>query len=86
MWYLYILLMDNKKYYIGSTRDLKKRIIRHLSWMTKTTKWKEIKLIFSKKFDTYTEAYYWERYIKKLKSRIAIEKMINWQRKRNKDI
>ena len=79
MGFLYILLMNNGKYYVWSTRDIDVRMKFHISWKTKTTKWKEFKLVFSKEFDTYKEAYYRERRIKKLKSIKIIEKIVHWE-------
>ena len=86
MGYLYILLMNNKKYYIGSTKDLQWRMLYHLAGMTKTTKGKDIQLVYTQPFDTYDEAYFRERYIKKMKSKKVVEKIIHWQWKWNKDI
>ena len=54
--------------------------------MTKTTKWKDIQLVYSQPFDTYDEVYFRERYIKKMKSKKVVEKIIHWQWKWNKDI
>jgi len=84
MGYFYILLMNNKKYYVWSTRDINLRIEFHKLWLTKTTKDKEPEIVFNKQFDTYDEAYYWERYIKKMKSKKIIEKIISWNWERTK--
>ena len=47
MWYVYLLLSKNSgKWYIGSTKNLQKRILRHNSGKNKSTKhgipWKAI--------------------------------------------
>ncbi len=76
--------MNNNRYYIWSTIDIEKRISDHHNWHTKTTKNKEPKLIFSKSFETLKEARYWESFIKKMKSRIVIEKIISGNRERKK--
>ena len=39
MWYVYVLQNQKGNWYIGSTRDLRKRILRHNSGMNKSTKY-----------------------------------------------
>lgn len=47
MFYIYILLMSNKKLYVGFSRDLKRRLLEHKSGGCNTTKkFLPIKLIF----------------------------------------
>ena len=38
MWYTYVLQNKNSRWYIGSTRDLRKRILRHNSGQNKSTR------------------------------------------------
>jgi len=38
-WYVYVLQNKHKKWYIGSTRDLRKRILQHNSGKNKSTKY-----------------------------------------------
>jgi putative endonuclease len=38
MWYVYVLQNNKSKWYIGSTKDLRKRILRHNSGKNKSTK------------------------------------------------
>ena len=38
-WYVYVLQNKDKCWYIGLTRDLRKRILRHNSGMNKSTKY-----------------------------------------------
>ncbi|NCN94937.1 GIY-YIG nuclease family protein [Candidatus Wolfebacteria bacterium] len=38
MWYVYVLQNSQKKWYIGSTKDLRKRILSHNSGKNKSTK------------------------------------------------
>ena len=39
MWYVYVLQNNKGKWYIGSTNDLRKRILRHNSGKNKSTKY-----------------------------------------------
>jgi len=39
LWYIYVLQNKDKKWYIGSTRDLRKRILTHNSGKNKSTKY-----------------------------------------------
>jgi len=76
MGYLYVLLMNNGKYYVWSSKNIDKRMEFHLSWCTYTTKNKDPKLVFSKKFDTLKDARCRELFIKKMKSKKVIEQII----------
>ena len=81
MAWLYILGLSNGKYYIGSTTNLKQRLIDHsLGKSTFTRKFLPIELKFSQKFPDISSAYKMERYLKKLKSRKIIEKIIYLQK------
>jgi len=39
MWYVYVLQNNKDKWYIGSSKDLRKRILRHNSGKNKSTKY-----------------------------------------------
>ena len=76
----YILYSESTDlYYTGHTSaGVETRIARHNDGWSRSTKagipWK---LKYSKSFETKSEALKWERFIKKQKSRIFIEKLIN---------
>ncbi len=78
----YIIYSETKnRYYIGSTSvGIDLRLERHNQGGTRSTKsglpWI---LKYAKNFDSKTEALKWERFIKKQKSRVFIEKLINSQ-------
>ena len=79
MHYAYILFSKSKnKYYIGSTSNLEERLNRHNSNHKGFTggigDWK---IIYSEKFENYNLALKREKQIKKWKSRVMIEKLIN---------
>lgn len=64
--WVYILKCADGKYYTGSTTDLEKRLYEH-----KTRKYKgftsyrlPVKLVFSQEFNSYKEAFQFERKIK----------------------
>ena len=66
------------RYYIGQTEDIERRIFHHRSGREKFTKRaSDWQLVFSKEFKTRTEAKRIESFIKKQKSKIFTEKIIN---------
>lgn len=55
MYYVYVLNIDgikDKKYYIGYTSDLKRRLVEHAKGGTKTTKNRNPKLIYYEAFSS----------------------------------
>jgi len=69
--------LKNLRYYVGSTTNLTQRIIEHNNGKSNYTKsTNPFKLVFSKEFSTIKEAKQMEYRIKKLKSRVIIEKII----------
>lgn len=74
---VYILQDKNKKFYIGSTTDIKRRLKQHSYGHTQTTRQMQspsIKLI--QEYETIQEARDVERKLKKLKRKDYVEKMI----------
>ena len=77
MSFVYILLGENKKYYIGSTVDLRNRLLHHEGGHTPSTKkFGKVVLVFSQEYITLKEARTIELRLKKLKRRDYIEKII----------
>jgi len=79
MFYTYILQSTKSgRYYIGHTEDIQARLERHNSGVVKATKSKGPWVVMSyETFETKAEANKRELYIKSMKSRAYIEKMIN---------
>ncbi len=78
MFYTYILKSQkNSSYYVGSCKNIKQRVNMHNQGFVKSTKhalpWI---LIYSRFFKNRNEARLEESRIKKLKKRVAIEKLI----------
>ena len=73
-------VLESKKddsYYIGSTDNFEKRLVRHNKGLSKYTKNKRPwVLIYRENYNTRSEAKKREYYLKSLKSRKAIEKLI----------
>ena len=78
MAFVYILQSErDKKFYIGSTVDLKSRLRHHKGGFTPSTKrLGKTELVFSQEYFTLKEARTIERKLKKLKRRDYIEKII----------
>jgi putative endonuclease len=79
MFFVYILksLKDNS-FYIGQCDDLDKRMSKHAEGMSKYTASKRpLKLIYFEDCSTRSHAILREKEIKKAKSRIYIQKLIN---------
>ena len=76
--YLYILKDCKNKFYIGSTIDLRRRLVQHKNGHTQTTRnMEEPKLVLNQKYRSLGEARFVERKLKKLKRKDYIEKMIH---------
>lgn len=78
MAFVYILQSKrDKRFYIGSTVDIKKRLKHHQGGFTPSTKrFGELDLIFSQEYLSLKEARIIERKLKKLKRKDYIEKII----------
>ena len=79
MFYVYIIYSKSaNKYYVGSCQNIEQRIDDHLNSRSKYTKMaKDWELKYSESFTTRSESYRREMQIKKMKSRIYIEKLID---------
>jgi putative endonuclease len=63
--FVYVLKCADDKLYVGSTRDLSKRLKAHQKGRVKTTKGRRpVKLIYSEEFLSYSEARKRELYFK----------------------
>lgn len=75
---VYILSLCNGNYYIGSTRNLEQRLIDHqLGKSGYTHKYLPVKLVFQQSCDNYSQAKKLENHIKRFKSKVMVEKLIN---------
>ena len=83
MYYVYILYSASiNKYYTGSSEDPIRRVVYHNkgksgnnnAFTKRTSDWK---IVFSKSFDTKQKALYFERTIKKKKSRKYTEDLVS---------
>ena len=79
--YIYVLRCNDLRSYIGSTRDLDKRIEAHRQGRVRTTKGRRpVQLIYTEEFATYSEARSREIFLKSgtgrewLKSKLEILK------------
>lgn len=74
---LYILECKNKRYYIGSTNNISRRIYEHEKGLVRSTKnVLPIKLVFFQKCSSIIEARRLEYLLKQKKSKKIIEKII----------
>ncbi len=77
-YYLYILFDQSKdRYYIGQTSNLKDRLARHQDHRSKYTKSGNWSLVYSELYNTRSEAFKRELYLKSLKSKIKIRELVN---------
>jgi putative endonuclease len=64
-WFVYILLCDNKTYYIGISHDLQKRVKSHEMRQNIATKeFSDLKLLYSEQYDLRLEAEKREKQLK----------------------
>jgi len=72
---LYSILKD--RYYTGSTSNIDERLKRHNEGATPSTKnGRPWKVVFTKQFNSKSEALKFENYIKRMKSMSFIESLI----------
>jgi predicted GIY-YIG superfamily endonuclease len=66
MWYyVYILELNNGKYYVGCTENLKERLTRHSKgYVPATAPYLPVKLLWRCSFPDKYQAYEFERYLK----------------------
>ncbi|MFA5097472.1 MAG: GIY-YIG nuclease family protein [Candidatus Margulisiibacteriota bacterium] len=78
MYYVYVLKsLKNGRYYTGSTCDIERRLLEHMTGKSKATKHlRPFRLVFAEEFDTRTDAYKRERYLKTGKGREDREVLI----------
>ena len=77
-YYVYVLQSQkNGKYYVGITKDIKRRVNQHNRGVGKSTKSnKPWILLYKEMYNSLSEASKRERYIKNKKSRLFIENLI----------
>jgi len=75
---VYILFSQSRdRYYIGSCADIEQRLIRHNAGATLSTKsGRPWKVVYTEIHPTKTEALKRENYLKRLKSRVYLETLI----------
>jgi len=78
VFYIYILLsVQHNRYYVGSTKDISRRVAQHNNGRNKSTRsYRPWKLVYSESFQTLAEARQREREIKSWKSRQYMEKTL----------
>jgi len=79
---VYILLMWDWRYYIGSTNNIERRFKEHqLGKVDATKAFQPLELLFNRQYESLAKARDVERKLKKQKSRTIIEKFISnkWQ-------
>ena len=78
MHFVYIIQsIKNKRYYIGSTNNLERRLKEHNCGKSKYTKLTApFKLVYKEEYNTLKEARIREAYLKRLKSRKYLEWLI----------
>jgi putative endonuclease len=79
MYFVYIIKSLNiKRYYIGSTENVEKRLLSHNSGKVKSTKaYKPWLIVYTERFDIKSDALKREKKIKSYKSGIAFKKLLD---------
>ncbi|HDZ76522.1 MAG TPA: GIY-YIG nuclease family protein [Candidatus Omnitrophica bacterium] len=79
MFYVYIVQsLKDKRYYIGHTKNLKKRIEEHSRGKSKAVRYRgPFELIYKEMYQTKNEAFYRERQIKSYKGGEAFKKLLS---------
>lgn len=75
--YVYVLRMSSGKYYVGSTKDIKRRLHEHYAGQVRSTApYLPLELLKVVNYPTYTQARSKELWLKKQKSRKSIENFL----------
>jgi putative endonuclease len=82
MWFVYLLLCDNKIFYVGITNDLQNRISLHQNKLSiATKKYKVIKLIYCEQYPSKYDAAIREKQLKgwsHAKKQMLIDGKLGW--------
>ena len=78
MYFVYISKRINfNRYYIGSTEDIKRRLLHHSSGKIKSTKaYKPWEIVYSESYNTRSEAFKKEKQIKSYKGGVVFKKLL----------
>lgn len=78
MWYTYILYSAaDKKFYIGFTHNLKRRVVEHANGKVRSTSEREgMRLVFYEAFTSEVDARRRERYLKTSKGRNSLKQIL----------
>ena len=76
-WRVYILRLDNKKYYIGSTKNITRRLKEHTCNKVLSTKNRQPIVIVEKRYEEYSQARKIELHLKKQKTIKSIIQFID---------
>ncbi len=78
MYFVYVLLLSNRKKYIGQTNNLERRLSEHKSGKSKYTKgYKVEKLLYVEEYTTRKEAMDREKYLKSGQGREWLKQFLN---------
>ncbi len=77
--FVYILYSDlRNRYYIGSSENIERRLERHNQGATKSTKsGRPWKIVYTEEYKSKSDAIKRELYLKRMKSRVYIESLID---------
>lgn len=79
MFYTYILLLANGKYYIGQTNNIQNRLVRHQTGQVQSTQaFRPLQLVHVEAFGTRIDSMARERYLKSLKNHNALTKIVEY--------
>lgn len=77
MYYVYILLCADRKFYVGYTRDLRSRMNKHENGLVQATKPRRpVSLIFYEAYVDKYDALRRERYLKTQKGKTTLRNML----------
>ncbi len=76
MYYTYVLMLNNGKFYIGRTDNLKRRVAEHKNGKVRSTHLKLPRLIFYEAFLEKADSIRREKYLKSSKGKSTLRMMI----------
>ena len=78
IWFVYILMTKNWRYYVGSTNNIQRRFAQHQEGKSLATKYvRPVKLLYYQQYNSLWQARHIERQIKKQKNTSTIQKFMD---------
>lgn len=85
-YYVYVIRSEGGRYYVGLSENAEERVEKHNEGLSDwTSRYRNWKLVYKRRFNNLTEARKWENYLKRQKGGNGFKKIIGKDSKSDKD-